>query len=110
MKNGRKWVITPKISNPAEYLASCQSWWLGLQPQWRQLNNDGNFFQEVPETVQERESLRPLQQGGPSGFFIVILAFSWCVEAMDGKVDDLGLHDALDDLTWVVKCMANMPD
>jgi hypothetical protein len=111
MKNGRKWVITPKISNPAEYLASCQNWWMALQPQWRQLNEDGCFYQEVPETVEERETLRLLRRGGPNGFFIVILAFSWCVEAMDGKlVDSPGLRDTLNDLIWVVKCMANMPD
>jgi len=28
---------------------------------------------------------------------------------MDGKVDDLGLHNALYDITWVVGCMADMP-
>jgi len=37
------------------------------------------------------------------------LAFSWWVEAMDGRVDDMGLHNGLDDLTWVVQCMADMP-
>lgn len=55
------------------------------------------------------EEWKGLRQGGPNGFFVVILAFSWWVKAMDGKVDDMGLHDALDDLTWVVKCMADVP-
>jgi hypothetical protein len=41
---------------------------------------------------------------------MVLLALSWWVEAVDGSVDDAGLHDALDDVTWVVKRMADMPE
>jgi len=40
-----------------------------------------------------------LQQGGPNGFFLIVLAFAWWVKAMDGKVDNLGLHNALYDIT-----------
>jgi hypothetical protein len=59
----------------------------------------------VPDTGEEWEGLR---HGGLNGFFVVILAFSWWVGAMEGEVDDTGLHDALDDVTWVVNCMADM--
>lgn len=50
-----------------------------------------------------------LRRGGPNGFFIIVLAFAWWVEATDGKVGDAGLDDALDDITWVARCMADMP-
>jgi hypothetical protein len=50
-----------------------------------------------------------LRRGGPNGFFIVILAFSWWVEAMDGRVGDAELRDALDDVIWVVRCMDDVP-
>lgn len=104
-KNGRKYIITPKITNLAKYKASWLNWWHGLQPKWRLLD-DGTFLQEKPDMGEEWEGLR---RGGPNGFFIIVLAFAWWVEAMDGKVDDAGLDDALDDITWVVRCMADMP-
>jgi hypothetical protein len=40
---------------------------------------------------------------------MVIIGFSWWVRAMGGEVNDRDLCDALDDLTWVVQCMADMP-
>lgn len=61
----------------------------------------------MPDTGEEWKGLR---RGGPNGFFVVIVAFSWWVEAMKGKVDDMGLRNALDDLTWVVRCMADMTE
>lgn len=100
LKNGRKYTITPKISDPDKYKASWQNWWQGLQPQWRLLN-DGTFLQKVPDIGEEWEALR---RGGPNGFFMVVLAFSW---AMD-SVDNGGLCDALEDLKWVIGCMADI--
>ena len=88
-----------------EYLVSYQKWWWGLQPEWRRLD-DGTLKQEVPDTGEDWEGLR---QGGRNGFFMVILAFSWLVEMANGDVDDVGLHGTLDDVLWVVKCMADMP-
>jgi len=88
-----------------KYKASWQTWWQGLQPKWRLLE-DGTFLQEVPDTGEEWEALR---QGGPNGFFVIVLAFGWLVEAMDRELEDRGLLDALDDIMWVVRCMADMP-
>lgn len=104
-KNGRKYILTPKITNLAKYKASWQNWWHGLQPKWR-LREDGIFLQEVPDVGEDWGGLR---RGGPNGFFIIVLAFAWWVEAADGKADDAGLDDALDDITWVARCMADMP-
>ena len=93
----------PNITNLNKYKASWQSWWRGLQPEWHLLD-DGTFLQQ-----DMGEQWVNLRQGGPNGFFLIVLAFAWWVKAMDGKVDDLGLHNALYDITWVVGCMANMP-
>ena len=93
----------PNITNLNKYKASWQSWWCGLQPEWCLLN-DGTFLQQ-----DMGEQWVNLRQGGPNGFFLIGLAFAWWVKAMDGKVDNLGLHNALYDITWVVGCMADMP-
>ena len=36
------------------------------------------------------------------------MAFAWWVETAGGNIDDTGLLNALDDVTWVVRCMADM--
>ncbi len=40
---------------------------------------------------------------------MIVLTLSWLVTITDGKVDDRGLCNTLDDITWVIQCMANMP-
>ncbi|KAF8489709.1 hypothetical protein F5888DRAFT_1638456 [Russula emetica] len=77
----------------------------GLQPEWHLLH-DGTLLQEVSNMGEEWGSL---QQGGPNGFFLIILAFSWWVKAMGGGIDDVELHDTLVDAAWVVRCMIDMP-
>jgi hypothetical protein len=103
VKSGRR-SIKPNIANIVKYKASWQTWWQGLQPEWRLLE-DGTFLQEVPDTGEEWETLR---RGGPNGFFVIVLALGWWAAAMDWK-DDIGLLNALDDVTWVVRCMADLP-
>jgi hypothetical protein len=105
MKKGRKYALTPIISEPAAYKESWRKWWEGLQPDWRKLG-DGIFLQDVPATGEEWDALR---KGGQNGFFMVIMAFSWWVEAMGRVFDDAELRDALDDLTWAVNRMGDMP-
>jgi hypothetical protein len=104
-KNGRKYIFTPKIDDIFKYKTSWQSWWRELQPQWRHLE-DGTYLQVVPESGEEWKALR---RGGYNGFFIIVMAFSWWVEAMDGDTDDTEVCSALEDLTWVARCMADMP-
>ncbi|KAN0107118.1 hypothetical protein V8E52_010478 [Russula decolorans] len=103
LKNGRK-SMKQKITNIVKYKASWQTWWQGLQPKWRLLK-DGTFLQKVPDTDEEWEAL---QRGGPNGFFIIVLAFAWWAEEAKGK-NDTGLLNALDDMTWVIRRMADMP-
>lgn len=92
----------PKIANLTKYKASWQKWWQGLQPRWRLLD-DGTFRQEVPDVGEEWVGLR---QGGRGGFFVIVMAFSWLVEATDDGGIDVGLLKVLDDITWVLRCMA----
>jgi hypothetical protein len=40
---------------------------------------------------------------------MIVLALSWWVEVMGGKADSTGLSEAIDDVAWVVWCMADMP-
>ena len=99
----------PRITNLPKYKASWQKWWHGLQPKWHQLE-DGTFLQEVPNAGEEWEGL---WQGGPNGFFMVISSLSWWVKAANGKADDIGLHDTMDDITHTsVKnsCTSGSPD
>jgi hypothetical protein len=91
-----------QITNLAKYKASWRNWWQGLQPKWRLLD-DGTFSQEAPNTINEWEGLL---QGGHNGFFVIIVAFSWWVK--EGELD-MELKEVLDDITWVVRCMADMP-
>ena len=106
LKNGRKkYSLTPKITGVYKYKKAWYSWWRGLQPAWRLLKS-GALSQEVPDTGEEWDSLR---RGGPNGFFMIIMAFSWWVEAMGG-VDDEELCDTLDDIIWVLQSMADMPE
>ena len=103
MKKARPYtIITPGSDNVTKYKASWQSWWNGLQPKWRVLE-DGSLLREVsPHTGEEWNSL---QKSGPCGFFLLVIRFSWWMNAMHGKVDDVELCSALNDLMWVVKCM-----
>ena len=39
---------------------------------------------------------------------MIVVAFSWLVKATDAGFDDVELQNALDDLTWVLGCMADM--
>ncbi|KAN0123214.1 hypothetical protein V8E52_003167 [Russula decolorans] len=103
LKNGRK-SMKQKITNIVKYKASWQTWWQGLQPKWRLLK-DGTFLQKVPDTDEEWEAL---QRGGPNGFFIIVLAFAWWAEEAKGK-NDTGLLNVLDDMTWVIRRMSDMP-
>lgn len=91
-----------KVTNTTKYKASWQAWWKGLQPKWRLLE-DGTFLQEVPDTGEEWEVLR---RGGPNGFFIILFALAWWAKAMKGE-DDTGLLNAVEDVTWVIRCMAD---
>jgi hypothetical protein len=104
LKNGHKYIFTPVI-NVVKYKASWQNWWQGLQPEWHLLD-DGTLLQEVPDIGEQWEKLR---RGGSNGFFMIVLALSWWAEAMGGKLDNAGLREAVDDITWVVGCMADMP-
>jgi hypothetical protein len=40
---------------------------------------------------------------------MIVLALSWWVEVMGGKVDNAELCEVVDDITWLVWCMADMP-
>lgn len=78
-----------------------------MQPKWRALDN-GAFLQKAPDTIKEWEGL---VQGGPNGFFIIVVAFSWW--AKKGGVDDLEIREALDDIIWVLRSIADksaLPD
>jgi hypothetical protein len=95
----------PKIKNIMKYKVSWQKWWQGLQPKWRRLD-DGTLSQEVPDI---NETWICLRRGGPNGIFVIVLAFSWWVKATDGIDDDKELHDALEDIIWVINHMAEAP-
>ena len=106
-KNGHKYNALPKVTNHTKYKALWQKWWRGLQPKWRPLD-DGTFLQEVPDIDEEWKDLR---RGGPGGFIVIVLAFSWFVKATDAGTDDVELHklhNEVDDITWVLNCMADM--
>jgi hypothetical protein len=92
------------ITNLDKYKTTWQNWWRGLQPEWRLLD-DGTFLQEAQDMGEQWVNLR---QGGPNGFFLIVLALGWWVKGTDGK-GDLGLHKLLDDITWVMGRMTDMP-
>jgi hypothetical protein len=100
LKNGRKYSMSPKVTDLLDYATSWQTWWRGLQPEWRRLA-DGTLSREVPDEGEEWEAI---YRGGANGFFIIVLSISWWVLALDGKADE-GLQDVLADTTWVLGCM-----
>ena len=103
-KNGRKYAILPKIEDLSQYRPSWQSWWWSLQPKWRQLS-DGTVSRDMPDTLEQWEGLC---QGGSNGLFMVVLALAWWATELSEVFDDDELLAAIDDVTWVMQCMASL--
>jgi len=83
---------------------SWQSWWYGLQPEWRQLPNSA-VSREVPDKGEQWDMLC---RGGKNGLFMAVLALAWWAAALGEVSDDDELCDALDDATWVMQRMATL--
>lgn len=103
-KNGQKYAILPKIEDLSQYRLSWQSWWWSLQPKWQQLS-DGTVSRDVPDMVEQWEGLC---QGGSNGLFMVVLALAWWATELSEGSDDNELFAAIDDITWVMQCMASL--
>jgi hypothetical protein len=96
--------MSPKLTNLLDYTTSWQKWWRELQPKWRLLA-DGTLSREVPNEGEEWEMI---YRGGANGFFMIVLTLSWWVAALDGHVDE-ELRNVLDDITWVVGHLVDLP-
>ncbi|KAH9885582.1 hypothetical protein C8Q73DRAFT_630390, partial [Cubamyces lactineus] len=70
----RKFASKPSIRKVAEFGASCELWWTGMQPAER--IRDGQKYHRPSEVLPSCvwDSLR---RGGPNGLFLVLLALGW---------------------------------
>jgi hypothetical protein len=84
-------------------------WWTALQPSWRVLS-DGRYSKEVPAD----ETWVTIRKGGGSGLYIVVMALSWWVRALDAA-NPTGdttskLWAIVEDLHWVLQQVSDNKD
>ena len=73
-KSRRKYTAMPDLSNGLpSFKASWWRWWQNLQPSWR-TEEPLKLLCEVPQNP----DWSALDKGTANGFFVVILALSWC--------------------------------
>lgn len=80
ISRARKYTIVPDLEGVPRYAATLLSWWDSIQPAWRR--GDGSRPQAIyvnrnPDKDEDVDDWAELKKGGPNGFFIILLAFSW---------------------------------
>ena len=71
-----------------------------MQPEWRSPDVGWPLSRVIPEGD---HSWSVLEHAGPNGFFLILMALSWWVQAVECKIDlDEDLLGALDDVLWVL--------
>ena len=69
-----------------------------MQPTWRILPG-GQYSRVVPAD----ETWASLRKGGSAGLYVVVVALSWWVRAVEDVVDQLDLCSVIGDLHWVIQ-------
>jgi len=83
---------------PDEYGPRFVAWWRSIQPSWRTLP-DGGYAKATPDD----ENWASLGKGGSAGLYIVVMALSWWIRALDLTGVNSTAWDVVDDVLWVVQ-------
>ena len=83
---------------PDEYGPCFIAWWRSIQPSWRTLP-DGGYAKAIPDD----ENWASLGKGGSAGLYIVVMALSWWIRALDLTGVNSTAWDVVDDVLWVVQ-------
>ncbi|RPD69465.1 hypothetical protein L226DRAFT_444049, partial [Lentinus tigrinus ALCF2SS1-7] len=101
MKEGRDYEKLPELNNHVAFALQWRTWWASLQPASRRV--DGSHTALLRVVPSEMSEWDVLWRGGPSGLFLVVMGLVWWLYAAyeeDSSLTDI--HDAIDDVFWVV--------
>jgi len=78
---------------PDEYGPRFVAWWRSIQPSWCTLP-DGGYAKATPDD----ENWASLGKGGSAGLYIVVMALSWWIRALDLTGVNSTAWDVVDDV------------
>ncbi|THH18837.1 hypothetical protein EUX98_g8887 [Antrodiella citrinella] len=109
IKAHRNYEKPPDLSDCLpSFIAKFKLWYSGIQPGWRQTEEDNWPPAQVEETEEACSDWSVLRRGGQNGFFMVIMAVSWWYStAMLIADPDLLVQSFLiiQDIQWVLSRM-----
>jgi len=79
------------------------NWWRNIQPHWRRIG-DGPLSRTEPYGA---ENWTTLAKGGTAGVYVVVMALSWWLRALDAS-DTTTTSDVwgnVGDVSWALQCM-----
>ena len=78
----RKYNVMPDVADRTAFGSSWCTWWLALQPKWRQEPTDGRLLGPL-SLAKGNDNLNALKKGGASGLVTVLIALKWWAPLTD---------------------------
>jgi hypothetical protein len=76
----------PDVADRTAFGSSWCTWWLALQPKWRQGSTDGHLPAPL-SLAKGNDNLNALKKGGASGLVTVLIALKWWAPLTDSDSD-----------------------
>lgn len=77
------------------------SWWRSIQPAWRRIG-DGPLSRTEPYGI---DNWTTLAKGGTSGMYVVVMALSWWLHALDAGDTTSDVWVNVSDISWALQRM-----
>ncbi|KAI0683219.1 hypothetical protein C8T65DRAFT_560714, partial [Cerioporus squamosus] len=100
LQRGRKYHERPPIDDEEAYVSSWWTWWMALQPEWRERNVHGRPVQ----TAVAKEDWDKLSCPGQNGLLMVLLTLLWWREVASSATESDWTNGARD-VAWVLSHM-----
>jgi len=97
----------PVISDISKFSVSWWSWWIGLQPSWRNIEPSVGTLGDSHRVVTGDWSC--LDKPGLNGFLSVVTSLHWWGKAVSGTDGVVEWLRAVKDVHWVMSCMLSTP-
>ena len=88
----------PMEIKPKPYGSLFMKWWRALQPSWRRGQVEGVLEKDVPRG----EKWDGLAKGGTAGIYVVVMALSWWIKAIETPAPEGEAWGVVQDLCWVL--------
>lgn len=85
-----------------DYSRKFIAWWRNLQPTWRHAA-DGALSRTEPEG----KAWTTLAKGGTSGLYVVVMALSWWIRALDDGDTTSEVWSNISDVCWAIRMIRN---